>query len=155
MAQDALAPGMSAARLDEARRALEAALGSDKVFFDALDQRSYRDKFAVDDAGHHPAGAVAPDTVEEIQAVLRIANQYRLPLFPIARGKNLGYGGSAPVLAGSRGAGPVPHEGHRIRCRARHRAARTRRGVLRSLRLHPAQQPALLASALPATPGAR
>ncbi|QZH76552.1 MAG: FAD-binding oxidoreductase [Erythrobacter sp.] len=92
---------MSAARLDEARRALEAALGSGKVFFDALDQRSYRDKFAVDDAGHHPAGAVAPDTVEEVQAVLRIANQYRLPVFPIARGKNLGYGGSAPVLAGS------------------------------------------------------
>jgi 4-cresol dehydrogenase (hydroxylating) len=92
---------MSAMRLDEARRALEAALGADKVFFEALDQRSYQDKFAVDDAAHHPAGAVAPDTVEEIQAVVRIANEYRLPLFPIARGKNLGYGGSAPVLAGS------------------------------------------------------
>lgn len=88
-------------RLDEARRALEAALGADKVFFDALDQRSYQDKFAVDDAAHHPAGAVAPDTVEEIQAVVRIANEYRLPIFPIARGKNLGYGGTAPVLAGS------------------------------------------------------
>ncbi len=88
-------------RLGEARRALEAALGADKVFFEALDQRSYQDKFAVDDAAHHPAGAVAPDTVEEIQAVVRIANEYRLPLFPIARGKNLGYGGSAPVLAGS------------------------------------------------------
>ena len=88
-------------RLDEARRALEAALGADKVFFEALDQRSYQDKFAVDDAAHHPAGAVAPDTVEEIQAVVRIANEYRLPIFPIARGKNLGYGGTAPVLAGS------------------------------------------------------
>lgn len=101
MAQQALAPGLSATQLDEARRALESALGSDKVFFEPLDARSYRDKFAVDDAAHHPAGAVAPDNVEEVQAVVRIANQYRLPIFPIARGKNLGYGGSAPVLAGS------------------------------------------------------
>lgn len=88
-------------RLDEARRALEAALGADKCFFELLDRTSYQDKFAVDDAAHHPAGAVAPDTVEEIQAVLRIANEYRLPVFPIARGKNLGYGGTAPVMAGS------------------------------------------------------
>jgi len=91
-------------RLDEARRALETALGADKVFFEALDQRSYQDKFAVDDSAHHPAGAVAPETVEEIQAVVRIANESnesRLPIFPIARGKNLGYGGTAPVLAGS------------------------------------------------------
>ncbi len=101
MAQQALPPGISAAQMDEALRALEAALGSDKVFFEPLDARSYQDKFAVDDGAHHPAGAVAPDTVEEVQAVLRIASQYRLPVFPIARGKNLGYGGSAPVLAGS------------------------------------------------------
>lgn len=88
-------------RLDEARRALERALGADKVFFDALDQRSYMDKFAVNDGAHHPAGAIAPETVEEIQAVVRIANEYRLPIFPVSRGKNLGYGGSAPVLSGS------------------------------------------------------
>ncbi len=101
MADTPLPPGMSAMRLDEARRALESALGSDKVFFEQLDRRSYQDKFAVDDALHHPAGAVSPETVEEIQAVTRIANEYRLPIFPIARGKNLGYGGTAPVLAGS------------------------------------------------------
>ena len=101
MADSPLPPGMSAARLDAARAALEQALGASKVFFEPLDQRSYQDKFAVNDAAHHPAGAVAPDTVEEIQAVVRIANEYRLPIFPIARGKNLGYGGTAPVLAGS------------------------------------------------------
>ena len=101
MADAPLAPGLTAGRLDEARRALEAAIGADKCFFEPLDRTSYQDKFAVDDAAHHPAGAVAPDTVEEIQAVVRVANEYRLPIFPIARGKNLGYGGSAPVLAGS------------------------------------------------------
>ncbi|MGB3794855.1 MAG: FAD-binding oxidoreductase [Alteraurantiacibacter sp.] len=101
MADTPLPPGMSAMRLDALRAALEQALGASKVFFEPLDQRSYQDKFAVDDAAHHPAGAVSPETVEEIQAVVRIANEYRLPIFPIARGKNLGYGGTAPVLTGS------------------------------------------------------
>ncbi|MXO70149.1 FAD-binding protein [Altererythrobacter buctensis] len=87
--------------MDQARRALEAVLGASKVFFEDLDRLTYQDKFAVNDAAHHPAGAVAVESVEEVQAVVRVANQYRLPLFPISRGKNLGYGGNAPVLAGS------------------------------------------------------
>ena len=32
---------------------------------------------------------------------MRIANQFRLPIWPISRGKNLGYGGSAPHVSGS------------------------------------------------------
>ncbi|RIV88122.1 FAD-binding oxidoreductase [Aurantiacibacter xanthus] len=88
-------------KMDQARAELETLLGSSKVFFEDLDRITYKDKFAVNDAGHHASGAVAPESVEEIQAVLRVANQYRLPVFPIARGKNLGYGGTAPTLAGS------------------------------------------------------
>jgi 4-cresol dehydrogenase (hydroxylating) len=77
------------------------AVGVANVFFDEADRTSYQDKFAVDDALHHPVGAVAPVSVEEIQAVLRIAREHKISLWPISRGKNLGYGGSAPVLAGS------------------------------------------------------
>lgn len=101
MADIPLPPGFTAMKLDQARGALERVLGAGKVFFEPLDRTSYKDKFAVDDGAHIPSGAVAPTSVEEIQAVVRVANQYRLPLFPIARGKNLGYGGTAPVLAGS------------------------------------------------------
>ena len=36
-----------------------------------------------------------------MQAIVRIASQYRIPLYAISTGKNLGYGGSAPVLSGS------------------------------------------------------
>ena len=32
---------------------------------------------------------------------MRIANQYKVPLWPISRGKNFGYGGSAPVMKGA------------------------------------------------------
>ncbi len=101
MANPELPPHLSARQLDQARKAFERILGPDRVFFEALDRQTYLDKFAVDDAGHHPSGALAPETTEEIQAIVRVAGEYGLPLWPISRGKNFGYGGSAPVLAGS------------------------------------------------------
>jgi len=96
-----LPPGFDAAKLAQARRAFEDALGAGKVFFEDLDRATYQDKFAVEDARHLPAGAIAPESVEEVQAAMRLANQYRLPIWPISRGKNLGYGGAAPLLSGS------------------------------------------------------
>ena len=36
-----------------------------------------------------------------MQAVVKIANRYKIPIYPISTGRNLGYGGSAPVLSGS------------------------------------------------------
>lgn len=96
-----LPPSFDAAKLAQARRAFEDALGTGKVFFEDLDRATYQDKFAVEDARHLPAGAIAPESVEEVQAAMRIANQYRLPIWPISRGKNLGYGGAAPLLSGS------------------------------------------------------
>jgi 4-cresol dehydrogenase (hydroxylating) len=87
--------------MDQAMRAFEAALGAGKVFFEDLDRQTYRDKFWVDEGAHIPFGAIAPTSVEEVQAAVRVANQFRVPIFPISRGKNLGYGGSAPVLEGS------------------------------------------------------
>src|SRR5579863_9393916 len=47
------------------------------------------------------SGAVAPSTTEEVQQIVRIANRYRIPLYTISTGKNLGYGGSAPAYSGS------------------------------------------------------
>jgi len=101
MVQPPLPPGFDAQKMAQARRAFESALGSSKVFFEDLDRETYSDKFAVDPAAHHPAGAIAPESVEDVQAAVKIANQYLLPLWPISRGKNLGYGASAPLLAGS------------------------------------------------------
>jgi hypothetical protein len=44
---------------------------------------------------------VAPAHVDEVQAIVRIANELRVPIFPISTGMNLGYGGSAPNLCGT------------------------------------------------------
>jgi len=48
-----------------------------------------------------PSGAVSPASVDEIKAVLKIATQYRLPLWSISLGRNYAYGGAAPCLSGS------------------------------------------------------
>ncbi len=89
------------ARVQQALKALQGVLGASRVLVGDEDIAAYQDTFAIDDALHHPSGAIAPSSVEEIQAAVRIAGQYGVPLWPISRGKNLGYGGSAPVLAGS------------------------------------------------------
>ena len=94
-------PGINAAALDRALKAFARIVGSDNVFATAEDRDTYTDKFAVDDAKHHAAAAVAPASAEEVQAIVRLANEHKVPLWPISRGKNLGYGAAAPLMAGS------------------------------------------------------
>jgi 4-cresol dehydrogenase (hydroxylating) len=101
MADRVLPPRLSERRLKAAMRQFESIVGSEHVFAEALDRATYADKFAIDDKRHLPLGALAPATVEEVRAIVRVAAEYRIPLWPISRGKNLGYGGSAPHLSGS------------------------------------------------------
>lgn len=44
---------------------------------------------------------VMPASVEEVQGCLRIARQYRVPLFPISTGLNTGYGDRVPLQSDS------------------------------------------------------
>jgi 4-cresol dehydrogenase (hydroxylating) len=96
-----LPPGLSESRLRTAMKRFESIVGAEHVFAEALDRETYADKFAIDDNRHVPLGAVAPITVEEIREIVRVSSEHRVPLWPISRGKNLGYGGSAPHLSGS------------------------------------------------------
>jgi 4-cresol dehydrogenase (hydroxylating) len=77
-------------------------IGKSRVFLDDLDRASYRDAYRLkEDDQHIPSGAIAVESTEQVQTVVRLANQYKIPLWPISRGKNLAYGGSAPRLNGS------------------------------------------------------
>lgn len=83
--------------LDGARKVL----GEARVFAGSDDQLAYSDQMAFDQAGHRPSAAVAVRSVEQVQAVVKLASATGVPLWPISRGKNFGYGGSAPVQAGA------------------------------------------------------
>lgn len=97
-----LPPGVSASQFDAALRGFRAAVGDDWVLDTDLDRDSYSDFYAPgDEELHAPGAAVAPASVEETRAIVRIANEHGIPLWPISRGKNLGYGAAAPRLAGT------------------------------------------------------
>ncbi|HTR47241.1 MAG TPA: FAD-binding oxidoreductase [Verrucomicrobiae bacterium] len=97
-------PGVSQSDFAEALRQFEAVVGKEWVFTSDEDVALYRDAYSPfwGEADELVASAaVAPDGVEQVQAVVRIANQYRIPIYAVSTGKNLGYGGSAPVYSGS------------------------------------------------------
>ena len=85
------------ARLERALAAFRTIVGDAHVYADALGRSGYRDAMAPrDPASYEPLGAVAPASAEEVQAIVRLANEHGVPLWPIGRGKNFGYGGAAP-----------------------------------------------------------
>lgn len=97
-------PGVSRADFTAALKAFEAAVGKDWVFTSDEDVALYRDAYSQlwdEPEARQASAAVAPASVEEVQAVMRAANRYRIPIYPISTGRNLGYGGSAPALSGS------------------------------------------------------
>jgi len=52
-------------------------------------QSSYGDPYPLA-RDHTPSGAVRPETAAEVQSVVKLANQFKIPLWTVSRGKNLG-----------------------------------------------------------------
>jgi len=97
-------PGLSAATFADGLAEMRSAVGGEWVFTEEADLHAYRDFYSVfwDEPEERLASAaVAPGSVEEVQAVLRAANARGIPVYPISTGRNLGYGGAAPVYSGS------------------------------------------------------
>jgi 4-cresol dehydrogenase (hydroxylating) len=97
-------PGVSKEDFSKALNQFERIVGSKWVFSEEDEINLYRDAYSPlwDEKDEIiPSAAVAPDDVEQVSAIVKVANQYRIPIFPISTGKNLGYGGSAPNLSGS------------------------------------------------------
>ena len=97
-----LPPNVSPAQFSAALKAFEGVVGKGWLMASDADRDAYSDLYAPGSEAQWPASAaVAPASTEEVQAIVRIANQYKVPLWPVSRGKNLGYGQAAPRLAGS------------------------------------------------------
>jgi 4-cresol dehydrogenase (hydroxylating) flavoprotein subunit len=97
-----LPPGVSETDLSRAIDGFTAALGAEKVLTSDADLREFRDPFQHATWDANTASAVVmPTTVEEIQAVLRVANEHKVPLWTHGTGRNNGYGGPAPRVRGS------------------------------------------------------
>ena len=99
-----LPPGLSARQFARVLAEFEGIVGKDWVFSSDEDIAPYRDHFSMLKGQPDeliPAAAVCPADVAQVQAIVRVANRYRTPLFAISTGKNFAYGGPAPNVRGS------------------------------------------------------
>lgn len=97
-------PGLSEREFRNALRQIEDVVGRNGLFTSDADVALYRDAYSPlwgEEEERFASAAVAPNSVDQVQAIVRIANDYQLPLYPISTGRNLTYGGSAPVYSGS------------------------------------------------------
>jgi 4-cresol dehydrogenase (hydroxylating) len=100
----AVPPGVSEADFRQALERFARVVGDEWVFTSDEDIALYRDAYSPllnEDDEKVASAALAPDSAEQVQELVRIANEFRIPIYPVSTGRNLGYGGAAPVLSGS------------------------------------------------------
>ncbi|OYX62213.1 MAG: hypothetical protein B7Y88_14585, partial [Sphingomonadales bacterium 32-64-17] len=91
----------SADVLENARERFSRLLGAEGVQAEGPLFAEFHDPFEGPDAvGHQPSLVVQPASVEEVQAVLKLATELGVHLWTSSMGRNFGYGGSAPVVDG-------------------------------------------------------
>jgi 4-cresol dehydrogenase (hydroxylating) len=96
-----LPPGLSAGDFSKALRAFASAVGEQAVLT-AEQSAEFRDPYSFPGwDSHWPSAVVQPSSVEEVQAVVRVARQFKIPLWTTSMGKNNAYGGPAPRVRGS------------------------------------------------------
>ena len=100
-----LPPNVSEGSFRQALQEFARVVGDQWVLFKDEDVAPYRDAYSPfimePEKQLHASAAVVPTTTEQVQQIVRIANKYRIPLYSISTGRNLGYGGSSPNLSGS------------------------------------------------------
>lgn len=110
-----LPPGVDAQTFDKFIVAAEGITGRDNVTVvtktcshlgkdDYKDPSKAHDMFHVLGKDHFVSSAtIAPRDVAEVQAVVKLCNEFSIPLWPFSVGRNVGYGGAAPRVPGSIG----------------------------------------------------
>ena len=103
--------GVSKSTFDKAIAELSSKLGNDNV--EVIDKPPKEDGWYMEHPTTHDmmsvipsdqfmaSALVYPGSTSEVQTIVLWANDYRIPLFPISMGRNLGYGGAAPRVRGS------------------------------------------------------
>lgn len=69
-----------------------------------MDPSKVHDMFYILDEDYFISSAVvAPRNVKEVQALMKLFNEFEIPVWPFSIGRNVGYGGSGPRVRGSVG----------------------------------------------------
>jgi 4-cresol dehydrogenase (hydroxylating) len=88
--------------VEAALEALRQALGEENVLTAPDELREYRDPYDWKGSDDYTGSAVVtPRSVEDVQAIVGVANEFRVPLWTFGQGRNYTYGGPAPRVRGS------------------------------------------------------
>ncbi len=90
--------------LEGALEAFAEALGAESVLTSEDELREYpaRDPYDFRGSDRYSGSAVVtPRSVEDVQAIVRIANEFSVPLWTFGQGRNYTYGGPGPRVKGS------------------------------------------------------
>src|SRR5665213_599740 len=83
-------------------KALALELGEDNVLVSPEQLQEYRDPYDYRGSDEFTGSAVVtPRSVEDVQTIVRLANEFRVPLWTFSTGRNFTYGGPAPRVRGS------------------------------------------------------
>ncbi len=97
-----LPPGLTETEFAAILQAFAEVLDGGGLLQSSTAVKEYRDPYAfASDAAFVPSAVLLPTSVEQIRAILGIANQHGVPLWVVSQGRNLGYGGGAPRVSGS------------------------------------------------------
>jgi 4-cresol dehydrogenase (hydroxylating) len=87
---------------DEVVSRLTEVVGAGSIIIDRAGINEFKDKYwFAGDETYAASAVVQPDSAEQVQQIMRIANEFGIPVWPHGQGKNLGYGGPSPRVRGS------------------------------------------------------
>ncbi|MEO8324814.1 MAG: FAD-binding oxidoreductase [Nitrospirota bacterium] len=97
----ALPKGVSEETMDAAVKDFRSVLGEENVLIRGEQLAPYtKTMMPVSEDNHTPSAAILATTVEQIQEIVGICNKFKVPIWTISTGKNLGYGSAAPAESG-------------------------------------------------------
>lgn len=87
---------------EEALRRFREVLGDDAVVVDEQGRDEYRDPYwHQEDRSYDSSAVLYPASTEEVQEVVRVADEHGVPIWVSSQGRNNGYGGPSPRVRGS------------------------------------------------------
>ncbi|MDX9687180.1 FAD-binding oxidoreductase [Halopseudomonas formosensis] len=93
--------GVTQQEFNAAVEKFRALLGNENVLVEQQQLVPYNKiMMSVENAAHAPSAAVTATTVEQVQGVVKICNEHRIPIWTISTGRNFGYGSAAPGQRG-------------------------------------------------------
>ncbi|MGW0575839.1 FAD-binding protein [Streptomyces sp. NPDC002143] len=97
-----LPPRLTAVGFSRVLKLLEEVVGEENVLVGDKATAEHHDPYAAaGQEGFAASAVVSPASTEEVQAIVRLAGEYRIPLWTVSQGRNNGYGGAAPRVTGS------------------------------------------------------